>query len=138
MVFVYRWDSSLTCRAPVVWVLLKALESTELFVHPVHAPYRCLHQCDKLHMGSCLVSVVSQGLYHRTKLWSSLRPPSPFLSKPSFHVSSLWTYSSMEKAIMTMSSALRSSQGTPVNILHLSNEAVANLVNDFHSPLRQL
>ena len=37
MVFIYRWGSSLTYRASVVWVILKALEPTALLVHPVHA-----------------------------------------------------------------------------------------------------
>ena len=58
------------------------------------------------------------------------------LSMPSFQVNSLRTHSSMESAVMTRSSALRSSHGTPVNSHHLSNKAVGNPLNDFHSLLR--
>ena len=62
---------------------------------------------------------------------------SPFLSIPSFQVSSLHTHFSKEAAIMARSSALRFSKGTPVNSHHLSNEAVGNPLNDFHRLLRQ-
>ena len=133
MVFIYGWGSSLAYRASVVWVILKALEPNALLVHPVHAcvslrtpvrqiahgklPDLCSRSRPVAQIMIVVFSVFTQPLPLHTLL------PSQQFMDTFFH-----GVCNNDNAI-----CIKILPRHQVNSQHLSNEALGNSLNDFHS-----
>ena len=133
MVFIYGWGSSLTYRASVVWVILKALEPIALLVHPVHAcvslptPVRQIaHEqlpdlCSRSRPVAQIMIVVFPTFTQPLPLHTLL--PSLQFMDIFFH-----GVCNNDNAI-----CIKVLPRHSLNSHHLSNEAVGNSLNDFHS-----